>query len=140
MLLKQHFAEDDVTGCCVRVTAITITGSSGMRSVATTSVPATTSNAEKNSADAESNEGGAGWCRPLDKPVELPSGMTLATLAEAGAYILDLPEKIKQRDSWQSATALLLKAASGEASVEAARTQIEHALFMELTLLSDQSA
>jgi hypothetical protein len=40
-----------------------------------------------------------------------------------------------QRDSWQRATDLLLKAASGAASVEDATTQIERALFMELTLL-----
>jgi hypothetical protein len=139
--LKQPSAEDDVTSDCVRVTGITIAVSPGTRSEARTSVPARTSNSERKSVSAETNNGGAGWCRPLDKPVELPDGITLATLAEAGAYILDLPEKIKQRDSWQHATDLLLRAASGEASVEDARAQIEHALFMEQTLLlSDQSA
>jgi hypothetical protein len=71
----------------------------------------------------------------LHKAVELPGGMTIKTLAEAGAYILDLPEHIKQRDSWQCATDLLLKAASGAASVEDATAQIERALFMEHTLL-----
>ena len=129
-----------MTSHYVRVTGITIAVSSGT-TTATTSVPATISNSDKEPMNAEGSNGGVGWCRPLDKPVELPDGMTLATLAEAGAYILDLPEKIKQRDSWQRATYLLLKAADGEASVEDASTQIEHALFMDLTLLpSDQSA
>jgi hypothetical protein len=132
--------EVDVTSDCVRVTGITIAVSFGV-STATTSAPATISNSDKEPMNAEGNNGGAGWCRRLDKPVELPDGMTLATLAEAGAYILGLPNKIKQRASWQRATDLLLKAASGEASVEDARTQIEHALLMDLTLLlSDQSA
>jgi hypothetical protein len=45
------------------------------------------------------SDNGAGWSRPLHEPVELPGGMTIKTLAEAGAYILDLPEHIKQRDS-----------------------------------------
>ena len=84
---------------------------------------------------------GAGWSRPLHKPVEVPGGRTIKTLAEAGSYILDLPDHIKQRDSRQRAIDLLLKAASGAASVEDATAQIEHALCMELTLLlSGQNA
>ncbi len=125
----------------VRVTGITIAVSSGTMTISTASVPTATSSSGREFAKAESNNGSAGWRRPLDNPVELFDGTTLATLAEAGAYILDLPERIKQRDSWQRATDLLLKAASGEASVEDARTQIERALFMDLThLLSAQSA
>jgi hypothetical protein len=129
-----------VTSKFVRVTGMTIAVSSGTRATAT-SGSETGSDSDKLSARAESHDGSAGWFRPLDKPVELPGGTTLKTLAEAGAYILALPEKIKRRESWQRATDLLLKAARGEASVEDATTQIEHALFMEMTLLlSGQNA
>jgi hypothetical protein len=124
----------------VRVTGITITVGSGasgngdLSGSAKTPVPA-------DEKTATASDDGARWCRPLHKPVELPGGMTIKTLAEAGAYILDLPEHIKQRDSWQRATDLLLKAASGAASVEDATAQIEHALSIELTLLlSGQNA
>jgi hypothetical protein len=123
-----------VTSKFVTVTGMTIAVSSGTRAT-TTSGSETASDSDKITARAESHYASAGWLRPLNKPVELPGGTTLKTLAEAGAYILDLPEKIKRRESWQRATDLLLKAARGEASVEDATTQIEHALFMELTLL-----
>ena len=105
----------------VRVTGITIALSSG-----------TSDNGDVIGTPSRNR---ARWSQPLDKPVKLPGGMSLITLAEAGAYILDLPEEIKRRNSWQRATDLLLKAASGAASVEDATAQIEYALFMEMTLL-----
>ena len=124
----------------VRVTGVTIAVASSASDNGDVSGSATTSVSADGKATTASDNG-AGWSRPLHKPVELPDGMTLKTLAEAGAYILDLPEHIKHRDSWQRATDLLLKAASGAASVEDATAQIEHALFMELMLLlSGQSA
>jgi hypothetical protein len=124
----------------VRVTGITITiGSSASDNVDVSGSATTSVSADAKTTTASDNV--AGWCRPLHKPVELPGGMTIKTLAEAGAYILDLPEHIKQRESWQRATDLLLKAASGAASVEDATAQIERALFTELTLLlSGQNA
>jgi hypothetical protein len=127
--------EDDVTTKHVQVTGITIAVSSGTSDSGNASGSETTFHSNKMSMGAESDNGAAGWFRPLDRPVELPGGMTLITLAEAGAYILDLPEKVKRRESWQRATDLLLKAASGEERVEVATAQIEHALLMELTLL-----
>jgi hypothetical protein len=118
----------------VRVIGITITAGSGASDNGDVFGAATTSvSADGKTTTASDN--GVGWCRPLHKPVELPGGMTIKTLAEAGAYILDLPEHIKQRDSWQRATDLFLKAASGAASVEDATARIERALFMEPTLL-----
>jgi hypothetical protein len=118
----------------VRVTGITITAGSSAPDNGDVSGSVTTSVSADGKATTVSDNG-AGWCRPLHKAVALPGGMTIKTLAEAGAYILDLPEHIKQRDSWQRATDLLLKAASGAASVEDATAQIERALFMEHTLL-----
>jgi hypothetical protein len=124
----------------VRVTGITIavlptkSDGGGAFTLATTSA----SNEVLIGADGDN---GAGWSRRLDKPVKLPGGTTLRTLAEAGAYILGLPEEIKQRNSWQRATDLLLRAASGAASVEDATAQIEYALFRERTpLLSGENA
>jgi len=124
----------------VRVTGITITVASSASDNGDVSRSATTPVSADGKTTAASDNG-AGWYRPLHKPVELPGGTTIKTLAEAGAYILDLPEHIKHRDSWQRATDILLKAASGAASVEDATAQIEYALFMELTLLlSGQNA
>jgi hypothetical protein len=122
-----------VTNKPVRITAIKIAVSSDTSDNG--DAPALpTASASDEVFDAKSDHG-VGWSRPLHRPVELPDGTTLNTLAEAGAHILDLPESIKRRDSWQRATDLLLKAASGAASVEDATAQIERALFMELTLL-----
>jgi hypothetical protein len=90
-----------------------------------------TTRASDEKSTRASSADGAGWFRPLDYPVTLPGGLTLKTLAEAGAFILDLPEHTKQRNSWQCATDLLLKAANGTGSVEAATAQIERALFLE---------
>ena len=118
----------------VRVTGITIAVPPTKSDSGDASALATTSASDEVLIGAE-GDNGAGWSRPLDKPVKLPSGTTLRTLAEAGAYILGLPEEVKQRSSWQRATDLLLRAASGAASVEDATAQIEYALFMEMTLL-----
>jgi len=73
----------------------------------------------------------ARWACSLTRPIRPPGGLTLKTLADAGAHILNLPEDIKQRSSWRRATDILLKAASGAASVEDATAQIEQALFMD---------
>ena len=116
----------------VRVTGITIAAVSGTSSEERASAPASSASGAK--LVVAQSDGDAGWSRPLHMPVEVPDGTTLKTLGEAGAYILDLPERIKQRDLWQRAADLLLKAASGTASVEDATAQIEHALFMEVTL------
>src|SRR5579862_5167045 len=55
-----------------------------------------------------------GWFSLLSKPVNLPDGLALKTLSDAGAYILDLPDHLKQRDSWQRAADLILHAAAGK--------------------------
>ena len=119
--------QTDATSKTVRVTGITIAVSSGTSDIGDVSGSASTSV----SSDETGNDSGGGWSRPLDKPVKLPGGLVLKTLADAGAFILDLPGHIKQRNSWQRATDLLLKAASGTASVEDATAQIEQALFMD---------
>jgi hypothetical protein len=114
----------------VRVTGIVIAVSSGASDNGDLSASATTSAYDDKPVGTGSNHG-ARWACSLIRPVRPPGGLTLKTLADAGAYILDLPEDIKQRRSWQRATDLLLKAASGAASVEDATAQIEQALFME---------
>jgi hypothetical protein len=117
------------TGKTVSVTGVTIAVSSGMSNNAHASRAGTTAVSADETTGAGSDNG-TGWSRPLVRPVRLPGGMALKTLADAGAYILGLPEHIKQRKAWQSATDLLLKAASGAANVEDATARIEQALFM----------
>lgn len=114
----------------VRVTGITIAVSSGTSDNADAPKSETTSASDDGKTSTRSDNS-AGWFRPLDKPVKLPGGVALSTLAEAGAYILDLPEHIKERTSWQRATDLLLKAANGSGGVEDATSQFERALFMD---------
>jgi hypothetical protein len=124
----------------VRVTAITVAVSSGQSDSRDTSESSTLPTSNGASKGGAENDISSEWSRPLDKPVELPRG-TLKTLAEAGAYILDLPDDIRQRDHWRRATDLLLKAAKRVARVEDVTAQIEHALRMELTfVLSGQTS
>ena len=151
------WVEDEVTSKPVGVTGVTV---SGRKPVRVTAITVAVSSGQSDSRDTDSrdtsvsstlptsngaskgaeNDINSGWSRPLDKPVELPRG-TLKTLAEAGAYILDLPDDIRQRDHWRRATDLLLKAAKRVARVEDVTAQIEHALRMELTfVLSGQTS
>ncbi len=61
---------------------------------------------------------GQGWCP------------TLRTLGDVRDFMLDQPEKIQLRQSWQRAAGLLLAAADG-ADVDSVTKQIELALFLE---------
>jgi hypothetical protein len=52
-------------------------------------------------------------------------------LAEAGGFILALPEGFKERNSWQYASKLLMAAAERKGSIEAATEAVERAGFMQ---------
>jgi hypothetical protein len=58
-------------------------------------------------------------------------GPTLRTLGDARDFMLDQPNGIQERRSWQKAAELLLAAAENGADVEAVTKQIELALFLE---------
>jgi hypothetical protein len=56
------------------------------------------------------------WDLPLDHPIEVEGGR-LATLADVGAFILALPEPVRDAPIWVRATEALLAAAeSGNAA------------------------
>jgi hypothetical protein len=50
---------------------------------------------------------------------------------EHGMIILALPEGYHERNAWTAAAALLMEAAEGGGSIEAASAQFECALFLE---------
>ena len=64
------------------------------------------------------------WQAKLSRPIIMRDGTKLETLAEAGAFILALPEGFKERNSWQSATKLLMEAALHEGDIGAATEAI----------------
>jgi len=75
----------------------------------------------------------SGWFSLLSRPVNVPDGLTLKTLSDAGAYILDLPDHVKRQAFWERAADRLLDAAAGIGSIADATAQIERAL--DLTLV-----
>ena len=58
-------------------------------------------------------------------------GTKLETLAEAGAFILALPEGDQRRNSWMKATELLMQAPERNGSIEAATEAVERAGFLQ---------
>jgi hypothetical protein len=69
------------------------------------------------------------WQANLPRPIVMRDGTKLETLAEAGAFILALPEGFNERNSWQRATALLMEAALHEGDINAATGAVERGLF-----------
>jgi hypothetical protein len=49
----------------------------------------------------------AGWKRAFEEPIPLPRGRRLATLRDAGHYILKLPESEHTAPEWRAATKAL---------------------------------
>jgi hypothetical protein len=50
------------------------------------------------------------WTRKLSRPVKVKHGPVLHTLADARAFMVELPEAIQMRKSWQHAAAQILAA------------------------------
>jgi hypothetical protein len=71
------------------------------------------------------------WQAKLSRPIVMRDGTKLKTLAEAGAFILALPEGDQHRNSWTKATELLMEAANRNGSIEAATEAVERAGFMQ---------
>lgn len=71
------------------------------------------------------------WQAKLARPIVMRDGTKLETLAEAGQFILALPEAFQQRNSWQYASKLLMAAAERKGDIEAATEAIERAGFMQ---------
>jgi hypothetical protein len=71
------------------------------------------------------------WPAKLTRPIIMRDGTELETLAEAGSFILALPEVFQHRNSWMKATELLKQAADHDGSIEAATEAVERAGFMQ---------
>jgi hypothetical protein len=51
------------------------------------------------------------WSRHLSEKIDLADGSVLATLAEARAFVLAIPEPAAQHTKWQNIVGVLLSAA-----------------------------
>ena len=71
------------------------------------------------------------WSRKLSRPITVKNGPTLDTLQDAADYILNLPEGVSRRESWQYVTKLLMAAANDAQGAPEATAAVEDALFME---------
>jgi hypothetical protein len=61
------------------------------------------------------------WPAKLARPITWKDGTTQATLADVRSFILNEPEYIQERNSWQRAAALLREAAEHGGSIEPQR-------------------
>ena len=71
---------------------------------------------------------GSDWYRLFDKPIQLPGGGELRTLADAGRYIAALPRATQERREWRIATEMLLMVAEGRWPIAFAEIAIRRAL------------
>ena len=69
------------------------------------------------------------WTARFSEPILLSDGAELATLQDAGAYIMRLPKPVHDSAPWQSAMHVLLQAADHGGPVEFARLGMMQALF-----------
>jgi hypothetical protein len=53
------------------------------------------------------------WSRPLPRPLEIPSIMTLKTLADVRELLKHLPKGHRERSTWRHVAACLNEAAHG---------------------------
>jgi hypothetical protein len=51
------------------------------------------------------------WSAPFDDPIPLPGGRRLATLQQAAAFVMALPEDVQGAAHWQIAVENLIHAA-----------------------------
>jgi hypothetical protein len=72
-----------------------------------------------------------GWRAKLTRVIVLRDDTRLATLADVRAFILNEPEHIQDRGSWQQAAEMMILAAERGGSIEAATIKVEDALFLE---------
>lgn len=73
----------------------------------------------------------ARWSAKLARAIILRDGTQLATLSDARAYILALPNGDRERNSWLHAGELLLEAGEHNGDIADATGAIETALFLQ---------
>lgn len=72
------------------------------------------------------------WDAKLSRSLAPVDHAPLATLADARAYMLELPDSIAEWNAWQHAAKLLLAASEAptKVAIGAATDQVERALFL----------
>jgi hypothetical protein len=60
------------------------------------------------------------WSRPLPRPLEIPSIMTLKTLADVRELLKHLPDGHRERSTWRHVAACLDEAAVGGDTIDVA--------------------
>jgi hypothetical protein len=73
-----------------------------------------------------------GWKQPFDEPIPLPKGKPLLTLKDAASYIMKLPKAEQKLEEWQTATAILIRAAEGRDFMMHARIGVLRALHRDV--------
>ena len=76
-----------------------------------------------------------GWSAKLARPIGVKDGTKLNSLANVRDFILEQPDYIQERQSWQRAAELLIEAAEDGSQIEAATKQVELALVIEARLV-----
>jgi hypothetical protein len=71
----------------------------------------------------------AGWYDHFREPIPVPKGDPLATLSEAGAYIIKLPRSKHDHPAWRNAIHALIQAADHSGPIEFARLAMIEALY-----------
>jgi hypothetical protein len=75
---------------------------------------------------------------PLEHPIEVEPGTSLATLGEVSAFILALPEALKREEPWRAAAEAVVQAAKSR-DTAAATVAVQMALILS-GHKADQSA
>jgi hypothetical protein len=60
------------------------------------------------------------WSRPLPRPLEIPSIMTLKTLADVRELLKHLPKGHRERSTWRHVETCLNEAAAGGDTIDVA--------------------
>ena len=78
----------------------------------------------------------ANWDRRLAWPITVRDGSAIATLSDARALILNLPNGVQNRGHWLFAAGLLLRAdeSGSDGDIERATLHIERALIADSRL------
>jgi hypothetical protein len=72
-----------------------------------------------------------GWSRRFEVPISLDDGRKLATLIDAGQYIMQLGRTAKQRSDWQTAASEVLLAAELDGDVNLAEIAMRRAILQD---------
>jgi hypothetical protein len=71
------------------------------------------------------------WTRKFPEPIKLKDRRKIATLGQARAVMLALPERHQSRPFWQYAAELLIEAAEHNGNIDDAAAQLSRALAAE---------